>query len=128
MNQAAVAFRSQDNCAQPQVERRFDRSSYRAESLELLLTAFRRRNSLDAVLVSDDNGLLLAGSAVPGIDLDTAAAALPGALRNPYSRQVTAQSFKLKLVNLHIGVIGNVAAANLLPARIFEGTKRILSY
>lgn len=129
MSQAALASRELARAARPaMVERRALRSSFRAEALELMVTAYRRNNHLEALAIADDHGLLLAGSSESGIDLNTLATLLPeskGKIRMP---NLSTVSFNLESARLHVGAIGAAPSMNSLLAQIILAAKRILTY
>lgn len=126
MSQAALASsKLHDRSHALPTERRVDRSSFRADALEQMLEAFRHRHDLHAVLLADDHGLLLAGSAMPGINLEAIAAALPHDLEQ---NGLKALSFKLDCVSLYAGVVGAATVVNSPIEEIANAAKRILTY
>ena len=107
-------------------ERRVRRSAIRSEALEMMLEACRRRNSLEALLVSDEQGMLLAGSSKHGVDLNAVAAALPDWPNAP-DNQLNAIPFSLEQHCLYVGSIGVLSAISPTLVEAANSAKRILA-
>jgi chaperone required for assembly of F1-ATPase len=91
-----------------------------------MLMALRRRNNLDAILVTDDHGLLLAGAAVSGIDLDFLAATLAEPQPRDQIPNLATLTFKLD-APFHIGAIGSGPGLDSSLAEAVRGASRILA-
>ena len=108
-------------------ERRIVRSTHRSEALELMLEACRWRNSLKALLVSNEQGVLLAGVAEDGVDLGVVAAALPGWPHNVPVNDLNALPFTLERDRLYVGSIGVLAEVASTLAETANNARRILT-
>lgn len=113
-----------------QQERRRRRSSDHAEALAMLLESCRERTGLDALVISDHDGLLLSWSTRPGKDVDpvTIAAHLPRTQWRSLIPSLYARTFKLHGMRMFLGAVGNLSEQmvnDLLNA--MRGTQRILT-
>jgi len=107
-------------------ERRVRRSAIRSEALEMMLEACRKRNSLEALLISDEQGMLLAGSSEHGVDLNAVASALPDWPNAP-DNQLNAIPFSLEQHCLYVGSIGVLSAISPTLVEAANSAKRILA-
>lgn len=111
-------------------ERRNQRSSEPAQALALLLDACRSRGSFDALVVSDDLGLVVAASA-PDMQVDDVAevaAVLPAPEFRRSVRRLRTTAFGVEGQMLYVGAIGGddkrIAPEVLATLR---GVRRILA-
>jgi hypothetical protein len=91
----------------PNQERRHRRSTHAAEALELALTSAARRGQLDAVLVVDDQGMLVAKSNTD-LDLTMLAAVTPIVGRGKTSPRVRRGGEPLDMSVDAVEVLGEV--------------------
>ena len=108
-------------------ERRHQRSGVRAEALQLLLEACRARAGLDALVISDHDGLLVSSSVTCAVDPNVVAAHLPRTYWREKVQSLHAMTLKLDGVRLFFGAIGDVGdqwTREVLNA--MRGTRRIL--
>src|SRR5690349_6990779 len=76
-------------------ERRRHRSAVRSEALVLLLEACRERTGLEALVISDRDGLLVSSSARTGVDPEDVAAHLPSTHLRDQVPSLRAFTFKM---------------------------------
>jgi hypothetical protein len=91
-----------------------------------MLMALRRRNNLEAILVADDHGLLLAGSAASGIDLDSLAATLAEPQLGDRIHNFGKLTFKLD-ASFHVGATGAGQDLDSSLAEAARSASRILA-
>jgi hypothetical protein len=99
----------------------------RREALNHLLSACRLGADLEAIVLSDERGHMVAASAAPHVDAQMIAAALPDRTLLAGCSLVRAVAFAHAGDTLYMGAVG--AGSRMLapiPAAI-EGAKRILS-
>ena len=109
-------------------ERRQHRSTVRHEALALLLEACRARTGLDALVISDRDGLLVSSSACGGMDAEGIAAHLPSTQLRERVPALSAYTFKYGEMRLFLGAVG--AMSQKLIGEIcsaMRGTQRILA-
>ncbi len=108
-------------------ERRARRSSFRREALDNLLSACRAGADLEAIVLSDAVGTVVAASAAPHVDARVIAAALPDPTLIAGCSLVRAVRFVHADATLYMGAVGaGPRAFAPIPAAI-EGAKRILA-
>ncbi len=108
-------------------ERRQQRSAVRAEALKLLLEACRERAGLEALVISDRDGLLVSSSVTCAVDPNVVAAHLPRTYWREQLPKLHATTLKLDGTRLFFGAIGAVGerwAREMLNA--MRGARRIL--
>jgi hypothetical protein len=99
----------------------------RTEALDHLLTACRVGADLEALVVSDERGLLVAGSTAAHVDPNVIAAALPDPSLVAGCSLVRSVRFAFGRRTLYMGAVGaGPRAFEPIPAAI-EGAKRILA-
>ena len=99
----------------------------RTEALDHLLSACRAGADLEALVVADERGLLVAASAAAHVDTNVIAAALPDPTLVAGCSLVRSVRFSLGKRTLYMGAVGaGPRAFAPLPAAI-EGAKRILA-
>lgn len=111
-------------------ERRTQRSEQPDQALSLLLSACRERGQFEALIVSDDVGLLVAASHEPNLDVDVeeVAAVLPEPERRRAVRSLRTTVFGVDGQTLYVGAIGGdkTRFAPELQATL-RGVRRILA-
>ncbi len=108
-------------------DRRARRSAVRTEALDHLLSACRSGADLEAIVLSDDRGRVVAASAAAHVDAEMIAAALPDPTLLAECSLVRAVRFAHGVHTLYMGAVGaGPRAFAPLPAAI-EGAKRILA-
>jgi hypothetical protein len=99
----------------------------RTEALDHLLSACRVGADLEALVLSDERGRVVAASAAPHVDAEMIAAALPDRALLAGCSLVRAVRFSHGARTLYMGAVGaGPRAFAPLPAAI-EGAKRILA-
>ena len=111
-------------------ERRNRRSNEPEMALSLLLSACRNRGGFDALVLSDDMGLLVAASTQPGanVDVEEVAAILPTPDQRQSVRRLRTTVFGVDGHTLYVGAIGGDKSrfAPELQATL-RGVRRILA-
>lgn len=109
-------------------ERRHRRSTQPAQALSLLLETCRARGNFDAIVVSDDIGLLVASASTPGIDVEEVAALLPEPEQRRGVRRLRTTAFGIDGQVLYVGAIGG-EDARVAPEvhATLRGVRRILA-
>lgn len=112
-------------------ERRRHRSTMPAEALSLLLDACRAEGQFDALVVSDDAGLLVAGTSgahTQPIDFEEVAAVLPEPERRRDVEGLRTTAFGVHGQLLYVGAIGGdrTRFAPMVQATL-RGVRRILA-
>jgi hypothetical protein len=111
-------------------ERRERRSNHPAQALTLLLDACRTRGRFEALIVSDDAGLLVAGASRPdvSVDFEEVAALLPEPDQRRSMRRLRTTAFGWSGQTLYVGAIGGDPArfAPEVQATL-RGVRRILA-
>jgi hypothetical protein len=108
-------------------ERRARRSAARTEALGNLLEACRMGADLEALVLSDQRGVVVAASAAPHVDARVIAEALPDPALVAGCSLLRAVPFKDGERTLYMGAVGaGPRAFAPLPAAV-EGAKRILA-
>jgi hypothetical protein len=108
-------------------DRRARRSAVRTEALDHLLSACRAGADLEALVLCDERGLVVAASAATHVDTDMIAAALPDPTLVAGCSLVRSVRFAHGQRTLYMGAVGaGPRAFAPLPAAI-EGAKRILA-
>ena len=120
----------------PRVDRRVHRSDDTATALELALTGAAKRGRLDAVIIVDDAGLLVAKNCT-GLDLTMLAAvtpivgrgkAVPRVRRDGQHRGMSVRPIELQGELLYVAAVGGEMAARHREVMIgVAATKRILA-
>jgi hypothetical protein len=109
-------------------ERRRHRSAVRSEALVLLLEACRERTGLEALVISDRDGLLVSSSARQGIDPEGIAAHLPSTELRERVPSLRAFTFKLSGMRLFLGAVGAMSEQFITDiCDAMRGTQRILA-
>lgn len=122
--------------ARPSHERRRERSSNAADALELALSHSARRGALDAVLVVDDAGMIVANSETE-LELEMLAAvtpiigrgqAVPRIRRDGELRELTVDTMELHDELLYVAVLGSDRRTRRRELRsTLAATRRILA-
>ena len=120
----------------PLQERRVARSKTIVDALEMALTSAARRGGCDAVLVTDDKGMLVSNSRTP-LDLEMLAAVTPIVARGEArasikrageARHLTVESVEVLGEVLHVAVLGGEDASRKIElGRTLAATRRILA-
>lgn len=139
MRQGAVAARIAANLpgrcaffhrARMTDERRRHRSTEPARALSLLLDACRERGSFEAIVVSDDAGLLVAAAGDPSFAMDPeeVAAILPEPTHRASVERLRTTAFGVDGQLLYVGAIGG-DRTNFAPTvqATLRGVRRILA-
>lgn len=118
------------------VDRRLNRSECPATALELALTGAARRAQLDAVLVADDDGLLVSHS-LTGLDLEGVAAiapivgrghAIPRVRRDGELLPLSVRTMVLEGETLHVAALGGEIDDRIRELELsIAATQRILA-
>ena len=109
-------------------ERRRHRSAVRSEALVLLLEACRARTGLDALVISDRDGLLVSSSARTGVDPEDIAAHLPSTMLRDKVPALRAFTFKMSGMRLFLGAVGAMSERFVTDiCDAMRGTQRILA-
>src|SRR5262245_58909897 len=109
-------------------ERRRRRSENQTVALALLLDSVRERAGIDALVLSDRQGLLVSASTRAGVDPEDIAAHLPRTYLPERTPRLCTRTFKLGDVRLFIGAVGKTGEelfGDLLHA--MRGVQRILA-
>lgn len=116
-------------------DRRQHRSSDRSEALQYQLEHSREHGGLEAMVVADDQGLVVAGAGEPGVVEELGAIAplmsrailgmpLPPMLRGG---EVVVRPIQMYGQDLFVACMGGGVARNALLNNSISGVKRILS-
>jgi hypothetical protein len=114
LDNGSLRLRPLPRPGRPSYERRRKRSESAAEALELALTAAAVRGSLDAVVMVDDGGMIVAQSHTD-LDLSMLAAvtpivgrgkAIPKIKRGGEARELSVDTFELHDELLYVAVLG----------------------
>jgi hypothetical protein len=110
-------------------DRRQHRSEVLSEALSLLLDACRERAGLEALVLSDDVGLVVSAAVPPEYDADEIAALLPlPGPPDPKMARLKQVRFDLDGAAMYLGGIGEMTGAWAREMmRALRGTQRILS-
>ena len=109
-----------------QAERRRQRSRIHSQALTLLLDACRARAGLEALVLADQDGLVVSAAAPAHIDIAEIAAILP--LPGERLPEVRAVRFMLDGYALYLGAIGAMGEAWVREMmNALRGTQRILA-
>ena len=133
---APLRLRPLPRPARPTFERRRNRSDNAADALRLALTASMRRGALDCVLITDEEGMVVAKCETE-LDLDMLAAvtpivgrgkAIPKIKRDGEPRELSVGTLEILDERLYIAVLGG---SHRTRARELRGataaTRRILA-
>ena len=108
------------------LDRRHRRSVQKDEALALMLDACRARHHTRALVISDEQGLLVASSGLDRIDAERIAAAMPTPLRPAQRARLRAMSFRAGAGRVFVGVVdASDFAAPMTDA--LRGARRILA-
>ena len=109
-------------------ERRSHRSNVPADALSRLLDACRTRGRFEAIVVSDDAGLLVASAAPTELDVEEVAAVLPEPDRRRAVGRLRTTAFGVHGQTLDVGAIGGdpTRVAPEVQATL-RGVRRILA-
>lgn len=108
-------------------ERRAHRSEDRSLAMKLMLDACRAKGALDALVVCDESGLLVAASTTAGVDPRALAAALPAADRRKRFDKLCAIQFRMEGARLYVGALGGQGFATVPLCAVMHGARRILA-
>ena len=107
-------------------ERRLQRTDDQSLALSRHFEACRARAKLDALVLADEQGLVVASAAQPDVDVDQIAAHLPTARWSFVMPELRARTLYCDGTPLFVGAIGPSDVAGIELSRAAAGAQRIL--